>query len=199
MSDFSGVKKNLERRGYAVSAFATAAEAAAYLDGAIDGTAVGFGGSGTLKALGLYERLGKHNTVVWHWGSADPNAARREAMGTEIYLTSANALAETGEIVNIDGTGNRTASTLYGHRKVYFVIGSNKLAPTYADAVYRARNVAAPARARELGAKTPCALRGDRCYDCQSPGRICRGMVTLWGPMNGAEAEVVLVDEPLGS
>ena len=105
------------------------------------------------------------------------------AMDTEVYLCSANALAETGELVNIDGAGNRVASTLFGHRKIYFVVGANKLCPTYEDAVFRARNVAAPQRARQLGAKTPCAVHADRCYDCKSPGRICRGLVTLWGPM----------------
>ena len=119
-------------------------------------------------------------------------------MQTQVYLTSANALAETGEIVNIDGTGNRVSATLFGHEKVIFVIGRNKLAATYEMAVDRARNVAAPQRARQLGKKTPCAVKLDRCYDCKSPERICRGMVTLWGPMLGMEGEVLLVDEDLG-
>ncbi|MFR3921820.1 MAG: LUD domain-containing protein [Dysosmobacter welbionis] len=82
--------------------------------------------------------------------------------------------------------------------KVYFVIGRNKLAPTYEAAVYRARNVAAPQRARQLGKKTPCAVKADRCYDCRSPERVCRALVTLWGPMLGMETEVLLVDEDLG-
>lgn len=103
-----------------------------------------------------------------------------------------------GEIVNIDGTGNRVSATLFGHEKVYFVIGRNKLAPTYEAAVYRARNVAAPQRARQLGKKTPCAVKADRCYDCRSPERVCRALVTLWGPMLGMETEVLLVDEDLG-
>jgi len=198
MTDFTAVKQNLEGRGYRVSVFSTAAEAAAYLNGAIDGTTVGFGGSGTLKDMGLFELLEAHNTVTWHWVQ-EAAAARRAAMDTEVYLCSANALAETGEIVNIDGAGNRVASTLFGHRKIYFVVGFNKLCPTYDDAVFRARNVAAPLRARQLGAKTPCAIHADHCYDCKSPGRICRGMVTHWGPMMGMEAEVVLVDEALGN
>ena len=119
-------------------------------------------------------------------------------MQTQVYLTSANALAETGEIVNIDGAGNRVAATLFGHERVCFVIGRNKLTATYDEAVFRARNVAAPQRARQLGKKTPCAVKLDRCYDCKSPDRICRGMVTLWGPMMGMPAEVLLVDEDLG-
>lgn len=198
MADFETVKKNLEARGYAVRVFATGKEAADYLDAAIDGKSVGFGGSATLDALGVYERLGKHNETVWHWKWEDPAAARREAMTADVYLTSVNALAETGELVNIDGAGNRVAATLFGHEKVYYVIGRNKLATTYHEAVWRARNVAAPQRARQLGKKTPCAVKCDRCYDCKSPERICRGLVTLWGPMMGMEAEVLLVEEDLG-
>ena len=197
MGTFDTVKKNLEDRGYAVRVFASGAEAAAYLDEAIDGKSVGFGGSVTLDQLGLYETLGKHNTVVWHW-KQDAAQARREAMTTNVYLTSANGLAETGEILNIDGAGNRVAATLFGHEKVYFVIGRNKLAPTYDEALWRARNIAAPRNAQRLGKKTPCAVKADHCYDCKSPDRICRGLVTLWGPMMGMEAEVLLVDEDLG-
>jgi len=197
MTNFDTVKKNLESRGYAVRVFSTGKEAADYLDAAVDGKSVGFGGSATLDALGLYERLGGHNQVIWHW-KQDAAPARKAAMTADVYLTSANALAETGEIVNIDGAGNRAAATLFGHEKVYFVIGRNKLAPTYDEAVFRARNVAAPQRARQLGKKTPCAVNCDRCYDCKSPERICRGLVTLWGPMMGMEAEVLLIGEDLG-
>ena len=101
-------------------------------------------------------------------------------------------------MINIDGFGNRVASTLYGHEKVYLVIGCNKLAPTYEEALWRARNIAGPKNAQRKQMKTPCAAKGDRCYDCKSPERICRGMVTLWGPMLGMETEVVLVNEALG-
>ena len=198
MMKFDTVKQNLEARGYAVRVFSTGKEAADYLDANLDGKSVGFGGSVTLDALGLYERLGKHNKTAWHWKWEDPAAARREAMTADVYLTSVNGLAETGELVNIDGAGNRAAATLFGHEKVYFVIGRNKLAPTYDEAVWRARNIASPQNARRLGKKTPCAVKGDRCYDCKSPERICRGLVTLWGPMMGMEAEVLLIDEDLG-
>ena len=197
MENFDAVKRNLENRGFAVRAFKTGAEAAAYLDGVIDGRTVGFGGSLTLEQLGLYDALGRHNTVVWHW-KQEAGPARREGMQTDIYLTSANGLAETGEILNIDGIGNRVAATLFGHEKVYFVIGRNKVAPTYEEALWRARNIASPQNARRLGKKTPCAVKGDRCYDCKSPERICRGLVTLWGPMMGMETEGLLVDEDLG-
>ena len=193
---FDTVKKNLEARGFSVRTFATAAEAAAYLNEAIDGKTVGFGGSVTLKDMGLYELLGSHNEVHWHW--AEGEEQRKEAARAKVYLSSANGLAETGEIINIDGSGNRVASTLYGHEKVYLVIGRNKLAPTYDEALWRARNIASPKNAQRLGRKTPCAVKGDRCYDCKSPDRICRGLVVLWGAMMGMETEVILVDEDLG-
>ena len=196
MADFTTVKKNLEAHGFSVRTFAAAAEAAAYLDGAIDGTTVGFGGSQTLKEMGLYEQLSRHNEVSWHWvnGGGD----RIKAAHARVYISSANGLAETGEIINIDGSGNRVASTLYGHEKVIFVIGRNKLAPTYQEALWRARNIAGPKNAQRLGKKTPCAVKGDRCYDCKSPERICRGLAVLWEPMMGMETEVLLVDEDLG-
>ena len=199
MTDFSRVKQNLEARGFRVSVFAAAAEAADYLDSAIDNTSVGFGGSVTLEQMGLYERLERHDRVNWHWRpTVDGADARQAAMTAEHYITSVNGLAETGELINIDGTGNRVASTLYGHKKVWFVVGRNKLAPTYDEALWRARNIAAPKNAQRLQKKTPCAVKGDRCYNCKSPERICRGLVVLWGPMMGMEAEVILVDEDLG-
>ena len=193
---FDTVKKNLEARGFSVRTFATAAEAAAYLNEAIDGKTVGFGGSVTLQDMGLYELLGSHNEVHWHWVNGPEE--RKAAMGTQVYLSSANGLAETGEIINIDGTGNRVAATLYGHKKLYVIIGKNKLASTYDEALWRARNIAAPKNAQRLGKKTPCAVKGDRCYNCKSPDRICRGLVVLWGPMSGFDMEIVLVDQDLG-
>lgn len=198
MTDFSNTKKNLEARGFRVSCFETAVEAAAYLNAAVDGVSVGFGGSITLEQMGLYELLCTHNDVVWHWKTDDKLPARYRAMTTDMYVTSVNGLAETGELINIDGIGNRVAGTLFGHQKVWFVVGRNKLAPTYEEALWRARNIAAPKNARKLQKKTPCAVRADRCYDCKSPDRICRGLVVLWEAISGMEMEVVLIDEDLG-
>ena len=199
--DFTNVTKALTARGFKVSSFETAKEAAEYLNTQIDGATVGFGGSITLEELGLYALLSGHNTVFSHWHlpeGVDAAALRAQAAGSEHYLLSANGIAETGEIINIDGTGNRVSSSLYGHKRVWFVVGSNKIAPTYDEALWRARNIAAPKNAQRLGVKTPCAVNGDRCYDCKSPQRICRGLVVLWEAIRSCETEVVLVDEPLG-
>ena len=81
---------------------------------------------------------------------------------------------------------------------MFLVIGENKVAEDYDSALFRARNVAAPKNAKRLNRKTPCALTGDKCYDCKSPDRVCNAMVTLWGPMTGMETEILLVDEDLG-
>lgn len=189
--------KNFESHGIKARYFETGEQARQAIVQAVQGKKVAFGGSVTLQQLGFYEALEQNNSVFWHW--VTPTEKRREReKECEVFFTSANALSRTGEIVNIDGTGNRVSATLFGHEKVYFVIGRNKLAPTYEAAVYRARNVAAPQRARQLGKKTPCAVKADRCYDCRSPERVCRALVTLWGPMLGMETEVLLVDEDLG-
>ena len=199
--DFTNVTKALTARGFKVSSFETAKEAAEYLNTQIDGATVGFGGSITLEELGLYALLSGHNTVFSHWHlpeGGDVATLRAQAATSEHYLLSANGIAETGEIINIDGAGNRVASAIYGHKKVWIVVGKNKLAPTYDEALWRARNIAAPKNAQRLGVKTPCAVNGDRCYDCKSSQRICRGLVVLWEAIRSCETEVVLVDEPLG-
>ena len=199
--DFTQVKRNLEARGFTVSSFETAAEAATHLNMQIDGATVAFGGSMTLRELGLFESLSAHNTVYSHWNAPagmDAAELQRRAQTSEHYLLSANGLAATGELINIDGTGNRVSSMLFGHKKVWYVVGRNKLAPDYDTALWRARNIAAPKNAQRLGVKTPCAETGDRCYDCKSPQRICRGLVVLWEAVKGCESEVVLIDEDLG-
>ncbi|MEG1593452.1 MAG: lactate utilization protein [Oscillibacter sp.] len=194
MADLQKTAASLVERGFTAVIFDRGAEAAAYLDGKIDGKTVGFGGSMTLKTLGLYDRLSGHNQVVWHW----EGGTHAEAAAAQVYLSSANALAESGELINIDGVGNRVASTLFGHEKVYFVVGKNKIAPSYEEALWRARNIAAPQNAKKLGKNTPCAIKGDRCYDCKSPERICRALTVLWEPMMGMETEIVLINEDLG-
>jgi len=195
MPDYEKLTQALKAGGYTVSFFPTAAQAADYLDAAIDGKSVGSGGSMTLKEMGLLERLAGHNTMVSHW----KGDALTDVMTTQVYLSSVNGLAETGEIINIDGTCNRVSSTLFGHDTVYLIVGRNKIAPDAEKALWRARNIASPKNAQRLGKKTPCAAKGDKCYDCDSPERICRGLVTLWRKPGGIpKMEVVLIDQDLG-
>ena len=199
--DYSTIKSNLEKLGSNVVCFDTVAEASEYIDSQIDGKTVGMGGSVTLNQLGLYEKLVTHNKPSWHWripeGKSDKEV-RVDANASEIYISSVNGIAETGEIINIDGTGNRVAAIFYGHEKVYLVAGKNKIAKDYDAALWRARNIASPLNARRLGVNTPCAVKGDKCYNCNSPQRICRGLSVLWEKPLGADIEVVLIDEELG-
>lgn len=194
MPNIELLRKNLEANNFQTSYFPTKEEAAAYLDRQIDQQTVAIGGAITIKEMDLYPKLAAHNQVNWHWEGGDP----AKAMDTDIYLTSANGVAETGEIINIDGTGNRVSSTLYGHKKVYFVIGINKIAPDYEKALWRARNIASPKNAQRIGVNTPCAVKGDKCYDCKSPQRICNALVVLWRKPKAFQAEVVIVGEELG-
>ena len=116
------------------------------------------------------------------------------------YLMSANAISAEGVLVNIDGTGNRISAAAGAHETVCYLVGRNKIAPTFQQALWRARNIAAPLNARRLHRKTPCA-QGEtlRCYDCRSPERICNGLSVLWRPLGGVgETLVCLVGEDLG-
>ncbi len=192
----------LKKNRYSVSFFQTGEEAADYLDRQIDGKVVGFGDSATMSSMKLYERLSAHNEVH------DPNQSKdndefleiaQKCLTTEIYLTSVNAMSQEGHLVNIDGTGNRIAGSLFGHKKVYFVVGTNKIEPTLERAVWRTRNIAAPKNAKRYNLKTPCAIKGDKCYDCASPDRICNALTIHLKKMNDVEdVEVILIDQELG-
>lgn len=201
--NFDKVQKNLEKRGFSVSVFETGKEASDYLNREIRGKSIGFGGSMTIKGLGLFDSLSENNEVWWHGKGVQSKEYGAEkimknAMTTDIYISSVNALSEQGDIINIDGRCNRISATLFGHEKVYFLVGKNKIAETYEKAFWRARNIAAPKNAQRLGMNTPCAKKGDKCYDCSSPDRICRGFLTITMPPMGLETEVVLINEELG-
>ena len=199
--DFSVLKNNLEKSGYKVSEFSDKEEAAEYLNSQIDGKSVGFGGSMTLKEMGLYEKLETHNRMFWHWNVPEKSTATemlKEAQTADIYVSSVNGIAQTGEIINIDGNCNRVAGMMFGHEKVYLVAGENKIAADYESALYRARNVAAPLNAKRLGKKTPCAVNADKCYNCSSPERICKGLSVFWQKPSGREYEIILIHQNLG-
>ena len=195
MTDFSTVEKNLRDRGYKVCSFGSGKEAADYLVAELKGKSVGIGGSMTIKELGLYDRLSEDSTVYWHWETGPET--RADAASAQVYLTSVNGLAETGEIINIDGAGNRVASTLYGHEKIYYIVGRNKLAKTSDDALWRARNIASPKNARKLGRKTPCAVNGE-CGNCYGEDCICSQFVVTRRSGVKNRIKVILVGEELG-
>ncbi|MBQ3090477.1 MAG: LUD domain-containing protein [Oscillospiraceae bacterium] len=191
----------LERKGYTARFFETGAEAVAYLERAIEGKVIGFGGSWTLYALKLHEVLGRKNTVIdpdYPDDGREFEEVALDTVRTQHYMLSANAMSEDGVIVNLDGHCNRIAGSVFGHEKIWYVIGTNKIVPSLEDAIWRTRNVAAPKNARFLKRKTPCAVKGDRCYDCSSPDRICSGLLINLQKTGSAEVEVILINEELG-
>lgn len=195
--DFEKLQKNLEKRGYTVSRFATAQEAARHIDAATDGKTIGIGGSMTVTQMGLYELLNSHNQIFWHHKDMR-DEVMLDACNAEVYITSANGISEHGDIINIDGRGNRVAGTLMKKDKVYIIVGSNKIAPDFESALDRARNIAAPKNSQRLDKKTPCAV-GGHCYDCASAERICSALVVFWQkPFWAKEMEVVVIDEEMG-
>lgn len=195
--------KSLENRGFSAKYFSTKEEAVSYLDDSIKDKTIGIGGSETVKEIGLDKVLEKDNKVFWHWDKSlvekeGLKGARDLAAEADIYITSVNGVSEEGTLINIDGAGNRIASTAYGHEKVYFIIGRNKVEENFEKALFRARNVAAPKNAQRLKKKTPCAVKGDKCYDCKSPERICRGFMIIERAISSMKMEVVVIDEDLG-
>ena len=199
--EFTKLINSLEYLGYIVREFNDAKEATAYLSSQLSDKTIGIGGCVTVQEMQLYDALVPHNEVYWHMRSPENMSAmevRKRANLADYYISSVNGIAETGEIINIDNTGNRVSAISFGHDKVYFIIGENKIASSYEEALDRARNIAAPLNAKRLGVKTPCAIKGDKCYDCKSPQRICRNFSVLWGEPTGSEYEVILIHEKLG-
>ena len=193
------IKAAFEQRGFCVSYFDTGSQAVAYLSRQTAGKTVSFGGSKTLEAIDAYDVLGQTAQVHWHW------KGHGYMQAPDVYITSANAVSQTGELVNIDGAGNRVSATLYGPKEVYFVCGMNKLTPDLPSAIERAQNVAAPKNAVRLfhaqpDRATACAAAGgDKCYHCHAPHSICRAIVIHQGPMLSQEhCELVLIGETFG-
>lgn len=194
MPDITKLQENLGRRRYDVHYFDTSAQANEYLVGELAGKTVGRGGAMTVVEMGLDKAL--EQTGIRMLTNDD---SREDVAKVQAYITSMNGVAETGELVNIDGVGNRVAATAFGHEELYIIFGVNKIEPDLDRAIWRARNVAAPKNARRLEKNTPCAVKGDKCYDCNSPDRICRVMSVHWSPPRGFQRVViVIVGESLG-
>ncbi|MBO5092882.1 MAG: lactate utilization protein [Lachnospiraceae bacterium] len=191
----------LKKNRYEVSFFETKEEATAYLRANLRNVTIGFGDSETMNQMRLYEILSKNNTVTDPKQSVDNDDFLRiakECLTTDVFLTSVNALTEDGIIVNLDGTGNRISGSLFGHKKVYYIIGVNKIVPDLEKAIWRVRNIAAPMNAKRLGLHTPCAVLDGGCHNCFSPERICNGLLIQWKKMNDIDMEIVLINEELG-
>jgi hypothetical protein len=166
------------------------------------GMKVGFGGSVTIRQLGLIERLSGTGAILLdHWkeglSPAEIQGLRIEHLTSDLFISGANAVTEKGEIVNIDGVGNRVNGMTFGPKKVVIVAGANKIVPSIDMGLDRIRRIAAPMNARRLNLKLPCAETGT-CHDCSAEGRICRIISILQRRPSITDISVYLISEELG-
>jgi len=163
---------------------------------------VGVGGSVTIRELGILEALeSKGYTLFNHWQTGlsreESLQIRKAQMTCDLFLSSVNAVTLNGELVNIDGIGNRVNSSIFGPSKVILVAGYNKIVDDVEDAIKRIKNVSAPLNAKRLNIDVPCATVG-RCVDCNSPNRICRVIVIHERKPSLTEMLFIIVGEELG-
>ena len=166
-----------------------------------DGSSITWGGSMTIRDMGIPDALRKKGTYEvldrdLVEGHEEKVQMYVRAFTTDVYLSSANAISEDGVIVNIDGNGNRVAAITWGPKKVIFIIGLNKVAQTVEAALARARSTASPTNAARFDIKTPCQVDGV-CHNCNSPESICNYVHFLRNSPHGKHT-VILVDENLG-
>jgi len=191
------------KRGFAAHSFETAAEAAGFFFSEIaPGEVIGYGGSETTAQVGVSSRLreGDFNFLdrsKFGHTYDEQLEIRRKTLSADVVITSSNAVSIGGTLVNIDGDGNRVAALSCGPGRVYLFIGRNKLCDTLDQAIYRARNVASPTLAIQLGVDTPCAKTGI-CHDCSSPDRICANLSIIERCNPTERIHVLLINEDLG-
>jgi len=121
----------------------------------------------------------------------------RKTFASDVFITGTNAVTVDGNIVNIDRNGNRVAGIIYAAPRVILAVGRNKIVKDVSAAIDRIRNVLAPAHAKQKGYKTPCAEKG-KCYDCNSPDRLCNITLILEKKPLSTDISVVLINEDLG-
>lgn len=163
---------------------------------------VGIGGSITIREIGVIEELEKRgNKVIHHWKEGltpeEDFEIRRQELLSDVFLSSVNALTFSGELVNMEGIGNRVAAQIFGPKKVIIVVGKNKLVVNLETAIWRIKNIVTPLNAKRLKLELPCVEEG-YCIDCNHPKKICRITTILEAPPARTPFYVVLVNEELG-
>jgi len=170
-------------------------------------TIVGIGDSATVRQSGILEELEKKRIRVLNPFSRElttehaktvvrDNISRR-IFSCDVFVCGANAVTRDGKLVNIDAVGNRVASMIFGPRKVFIIVGKNKIVKDVDEALYRVKNLIAPFHARTKGFAAPCAKTG-KCSDCSAPERICSVTSIMEKRPWRTEISVILVDEDLG-
>jgi len=200
MEKLNRLAETLKKNGFRAVCCETREEARQVLLSEIhEGETVGIGGSVTIREMDILDALsGNKNAVYWHWLSRDNAAeARKLASGADVYLCSTNAVTESGEFVNIDGTGNRVAAMYFGPGRNIIVVGKNKIAPDYEAAMKRVKEIACPKNAVRLSLDTPCGKTG-KCTDCASPSRMCNVTTIISHPPGARDMLILLVNEDMG-
>lgn len=181
--------------------FETAAEAKDYLLAETGDRSVGFGGSVTLDDMGIYQALKERgNEVYWHWypeEGCDRLGMMKKAMTTDVYMSGVNGLTEDGRIINIDGTGNRLSSLLFGHDRLFLVCGVNKISRNLEESMIRIKNIACPLNTQRLDIPTPCNKAG-KCMACNAERKICNATLVMEAQHGGIPTTVVIIGENLG-
>ncbi|KMY66045.1 hypothetical protein AAU61_18955 [Desulfocarbo indianensis] len=197
------VIKALGRNRIQASFARDAAEAAAKTLAMIpQGASVALGGSLTLSETGIMDGLRQAplNLIDRFAKDLSPEESLsrlRQGLQADFFLAGVNAVTEQGELVFVDASCTRVGPILFGPRKVILVTGCNKIVPNLAYAQERIRHFVAPANAKRLGRKTPCAQTG-QCADCDSPDRICNATVVIHKQADAQRLHVVLVGQELG-
>lgn len=195
--------KKLAQRHYEAYYCPTAQEAVEKALSLIEeNSTITWGGSMTIRDTGLIKALyeaGKYKLLDRETltDRAEIMEMYRQAFYADVYLTSANAISEDGEIVNIDGNGNRVAAITFGPKKVIFMIGINKVCGTLDAAIVRARTTAAPINAARFDINTPCHADGC-CHDCHSPQCICNYIHVMRNSYPAMRHTVILIGEEAG-
>ena len=166
-----------------------------------EGSTVGWGGALSAQQIGLMDALNKGNyAAIDRDRCATPEEkaqAAKESMFADFFLTGANALSLDGQMVNIDGAGNRVSAIIFGPKNVLVIAGMNKVLDDLDAAVNRARTVAAPMNKQRFDPNTPCAVTGS-CADCKVEGCICNHIVITRHCRPVGRIKFILVGEPLG-
>jgi L-lactate utilization protein LutB len=195
--------KNLQQRQFEAYYCADREEALAKaLELIPEGSTVGWGGCISAETIGLVDAVRKGNFSVIDRDAAPTAEERtqrmRQCLLADVFLTGANAISLDGQMVNIDGMGNRVAAIVYGPQSVIVVAGMNKVVDTLEDAITRARTVAAPINKQRFpNAPTPCLVTGS-CADCKAPGSICNQMLITRSTRPAGRIKFILVGEKLG-
>lgn len=166
-----------------------------------EGASVGWGGTVTAEEIGLLNavRTGPYHAIDRDTAKTPEERVKimKQAMLADVFIASTNAISMDGQLVNIDGTGNRVAAMVYGPDSLIIVAGMNKVAQTLEDAVTRARTVAAPMNAQRFPVQTPCKATGS-CADCRSADCVCNQILITRNSKPAGRIKVILVGEDLG-